>query len=216
VRSVDLSGNETFFIRPIEVIDEVGPVVTGITTITASINENLTAEQIKMSLAASDAIDGNVTNSITIYSDGLAGNSSTPGTYEVVYMAVDAAGNQTFYTVTATIVTSPPGFYLLNSNSIRLLPGATLTIQQILDILGASGATNVSTNYDANTPGVYNLSFTLGDEDYEISVTVLGVNDPILPEPVIPSDSTNFNSILIVLGAVAGLGLLVLFIKKKK
>src|SRR5690554_5443943 len=200
VEAVDPSGYKGTLTRTINVTDGIGPVFDGINTITASINENLTAEQIKAGLAAVDAIDGNVTSSITIDSDGLLGNQNTPGTYQVVFRAEDLTGNHTLHTVEVTIVSSPPGFYILNSNSVRLLPGADLTIEQILTLLGVSGATEISTNYDASKPGTYNLSFTFGGEVHTLSITVLGQNDAPIPTPTVPDDQqTNTRLIIIIL-----------------
>lgn len=216
MRSVDPSGNVGTFTRVIEVVDGIGPVFTGIETITASINENLTVEQIQLGLAAIDAVDGNVTASITVDSDGLTGNATNPGVYEVIFMAVDLAGNQTFHTVTVTIVTSPPGFYILNSNSVRLLPGATLSIEQILNLLGAAEAQNISTNYNAAVAGVYNLSYTLNDVNYSIKVTVLGDDEPGIPMPELPEEPTiDLTYLYVIVGIVGVLSLGYLYFKKK-
>lgn len=209
VEAVDPSGNKGTLTRTINVTDGIGPVFDGINTITASINENLTAEQIKAGLAAVDAIDGNVTSSITIDSDGLLGNQNTPGTYQVVFRAEDLTGNHTLHTVEVTIVSSPPGFYILNSNSVRLLPGADLTIEQILTLLGVPGATEISTNYDASKPGTYNLSFTFGGEVHTLSITVLGQNDAPIPTPTVPDDQqTNTRLIIIILVTAAAVSLI--------
>ncbi|MEM0173266.1 MAG: hypothetical protein QXI16_02025 [Sulfolobaceae archaeon] len=219
VQAVDPSGNIGTLTRTIVVNDGIGPVFNGINTITASINENITVEQIKAGLAAIDAIDGNVTTSIVVDSDNLTGKSNTVGVYEVVFRAVDAAGNQTFHTVTVTIVASPPGFFILNSNSVRLLPGANLTIEQILNILNAQDAQNISTNYNASVAGTYNLSFTLNGESHTISITVLGQNESIIPAPVIPGDTNNgfglTYTILLALSVVA-VGIVGYTVLKKK
>src|SRR5690606_8377067 len=143
------SGNTGTLSRTINVVDGVGPVFSGISTVTASISEHLTVDQIKAALSATDAKDGNVTASITVDSDELTGNAETPGTYEVIFMAEDSAGNQTFKTVTVTIISAPPGFYLVDGASIRLLPGANLTIDQILALLEVTEglAEDLTTNY---------------------------------------------------------------------
>lgn len=219
VQAVDPSGNIGTLTRTIVVNDGIGPVFNGINTITSSINENITVEQIKAGLAAIDAIDGNVTTSIVVDSDNLTGKSNTVGVYEVVFRAVDAAGNQTFHTVIVTIVASPPGFFILNSNSVRLLPGANLTIEQILNILNAQDAQNISTNYNASVAGTYNLSFTLNGESHTISITVLGQNESIIPAPVIPGDTNNgfglTYTILLALSVVA-VGIVGYTVLKKK
>lgn len=214
VKSTDPSGNTGRFTRTITVVDGVGPVINGMTTITASINENLTAEQIKQSLSAIDAKDGNVTSSLVVDSSNL--QSNTPGTYTVTYMAEDSAGNQTYHTVTVTITSQPPGFYIIDNLSVRLLPGANLTIEQILNVLNAQDAQNISTDYKVNLPGTYNLSFTINGEAHTVSITVLGQNESPLPEPILPEEDYNFNWILTLLGGLSLIGLGYIFYKKRK
>lgn len=219
VKSTDPSGNVGTLTRTINVQDGVGPVFTGPSTITASINEHLTVEQIKASLAATDAKDGNVTASITVDSDGLTGNETVPGTYTVIFKAQDSVGNQTFHTVTARIVSNPPGFYVIDGTSVRLLPGSNLTVEQILSILGVTeGYSDLSTNYDANKPGTYALSFRHDGTLYNLSVTVLGQGEPGLPPPLVVAEPIN-NAVIITIVTTVLLGLTAvayIIIKRKK
>lgn len=214
VKSTDPSGNTGRFTRTITVVDGVGPVINGMTTITASINENLTAEQIKQSLSAIDAKDGNVTSSLVVDSSNL--QSNTPGTYTVTYMAEDSAGNQTYHTVTVTITSQPPGFYIIDNLSVRLLPGANLTIEQILNVLNAQDAQNISTDYKVNVPGTYNLSFTINGEAHTVSITVLGQNESPLPEPILPNENYDFNWLFTLIGGMSLIGLGYFIYKKRK
>ncbi|MBN3490172.1 hypothetical protein JV173_01465 [Acholeplasma equirhinis] len=218
VKSTDGSGNVGTLTRNITVVDGVGPVFTGVSTITASINENLTVDQIKAALAAIDAKDGNVSASITVDSDDLTGNETTPGEYTVIFKAEDSAGNQTFHEVEVTIVSSPPGFFVVDGASVRLLPGATLTIEQILAVLEITDDyENVSTNYQAGVPGVYTLSLNHMGIPKTYSITVLGVNDPQLPIPVIPEEpASNDTWVYLLVTTFVVLTLAVYFVTKKK
>jgi hypothetical protein len=220
VRSFDPSGNVGTLTRTITVVDGVGPVFSGLSTLTVSISENITVEQIKAALVATDAKDGNVTSSIVVDSDELTGNNQIPGTYTVVFKATDSAGNQTFKTVTVTINSAPPGMYLIDGSTVRLLPGATLTIEQILDVLGVTeGYTELSTNYNPDLPGVYQLSFTYNDETFNINITVLGEGENPLPAPPIPELPNNTSSIIwITVGVILvtlSIGGIILLRKKK-
>src|SRR5690606_12319057 len=147
------------------------------------------------------------------------GNAETPGTYEVIFMAEDSAGNQTFKTVTVTIILAPPGFYLVDGSSIRLLPGANLTIDQILALLEVTEglAEDLTTNYQMGVPGVYNLSLNCDNSLYQLTITVLGVDDPVLPPPPLVQDPISYPTIIGgVAIAVLGIVAIVYFVKRKK
>lgn len=216
VRSFDPSGNEGTLTRTINVVDGVGPVFTGPSTITTSVSEELTVSQIKAALAAVDAKDGNVTTSIVVDSDGLTGNATIPGTYDVVFRAEDAAGNQTFHTVTVSIVSAPPKFYLVDGSSIRLLPGANLTIEQIIQLLGFTEEYSLlSTNYDMNTTGHYTMTLSVDGQILTFNIFVLGDGDPALPVPVIPSDDSSALIWTIAIVSAIILGAAALFLVPK-
>lgn len=218
VKVTDGSGNVGTLIRNITVVDDKGPEFQGLNTITTSISENLTINDIKSGLAAIDAIDGNVTNSITVDSDQLTGNNTQPGTYEVIFKAVDSQGNASFHTVTVTIVSQPPKFYIIDGSSIRLLPGANLTIEQILALLGVTDPINLTSNYNAEVPGTYQLSFTVGNEDYNLNIIVLGANQPGIPPALVGDNNFKIDWKIVgwvVLGLVAVVGVAYILKKKK-
>lgn len=218
VKVTDGSGNVGTLIRNITVVDDKGPEFQGLQTITTSISENLTINDIKSGLAAIDAIDGNVTNSITVDSDQLTGNNTQPGTYEVIFKAVDSQGNASFHTVTVTIVSQPPKFYIIDGSSIRLLPGANLTIEQILALLGVTDPINLTSNYNAEVPGTYQLSFTVGNEDYNLNIIVLGANQPGIPPALVGDNNFKIDWKIVgwvVLGLVAVVGVAYILKKKK-
>jgi hypothetical protein len=216
VRSFDPSGNEGTLTRTINVVDGVGPVFTGPSTITTSVSEELTVSQIKAALAAVDAKDGNVTTSIVVDSDGLTGNATIPGTYDVVFRAEDSSGNQTFHTVTVSIVSAPPKFYLIDGSSIRLLPGANLTIEQIIQLLGFTEEYSLlSTNYDMNTSGHYTMTLSVDGQILTFNIFVLSDGDPALPVPVIPSDDSSALIWTIAIVSAIILGAAALFLVPK-
>lgn len=216
VRSFDPSGNEGTLTRTINVVDGVGPVFTGPSTITTSVSEELTVSQIKAALAAVDDKDGNVTTSIVVDSDGLTGNATIPGTYDVVFRAEDSSGNQTFHTVTVSIVSAPPKFYLVDGSSIRLLPGANLTIEQIIQLLGFTEEYSLlSTNYDMNTTGHYTMTLSVDGQILTFNIFVLEDGDPALPVPVIPSNDSSALIWTIAIVSAIILGAAALFLVPK-
>ena len=216
IKATDPSGNKGTITRTINVVDGLGPVFTGVSSVTTSIAEGLTVAQIKAGLVAIDEKDGNVTASIVIDSDGLTGNAGTPGSYTVIFMAKDTANNQTFHEVTVTVISAPPGIFVLDGSTVRLLPGANLTIEQILSVLGVTeGYSNLSTNYNAEVPGTYTLSFTIGNQPFNVGITVLGVNDPIIPTPVVPGNS-NAATFYIIVGLIATITAIGFIVYKRK
>lgn len=218
VQAIDGSGNVGTLTREILVVDGLAPVFVGLENITTSINESITVEQIKAGIGAVDEIDGNVTHTIIVEYDELTGNSNTPGVYQVTFRAHDSSGNQSFLTVNVIIKSAPPGFFFVNGKSIRLLPGANLTLEQIMSILdlNVSNVQYLSTNYDPEVPGTYQLSFSYLDEDFEFEIIVLGVNDPIIPVPDIPNTKDSFNWIYYSLGGLILLSLIGIIIYRRK
>lgn len=204
VKSTDSSGNVGTFTLSIEVVDGKAPEMFGFETIKTA--EPITAEQIKNAFIAIDEVEGNVTSSITIDEDTLTG-ALIPGTYTVVLLAEDSSGNVMDFTILITLIDEPLGFYLVD-DELRILPGAELTLEVVKEILEIPEETEVSTNYDPETNGLYNLTYEDGEETIEYKIRVLGQSDPILPIPVIPGNpSPEFDlsqyTLWIILGVAA-------------
>lgn len=201
-RGTDDSGNYVDFTKQVEVIDDVPPIINGPTTLTKPTTSIVTLAEIKAQLSATDAKEGNLTSSITVVEDNYTGNGHRVGNYTITFRVADSKGNATTHVVTMTVVDNiPPIWYIQDGVSIKIVPPATITRQQIVDILVATGQLNITStmqvnfthdNYTGNemTPGVYMMTLayqdTSGNEGvHTLSVTVLEDEneDPITVTP---------------------------------
>lgn len=201
-RGTDDSGNYVDFTKQVEVIDDVAPIINGPTTLTKPAASILTLAEIKSQLSATDAKDGNLTSSITVVEDNYTGNGNKVGNYTITFRVADSKGNETTHVVTVTVIDNiPPIWYIQDGVSIKIVPPATITRQQIIDILVATGQLNITSTMEINfthdtytgnenTPGVYMMTLaykdTSGNEGvHTLSVTVLEDEneDPITVTP---------------------------------
>lgn len=227
LRVKDPSLNYTDYTLEITVIDETPPQFTqGLTTLSKSINEEINTAQIIATQRAVDAVDGDVSDSITIVSNNYQGNETTPGNYTIVIKAVDAAGNEATKTITVEVFSAPPGWYIADDGPIIIPAGSTLTFEQIRAVLILMGWIEeeddlelVSSNYFGNegTPGTYTLSLSVNGNNVTYNLLVLNQDDDFFPDiPDVPQQSS-FNPvwILAIVGAITATGLIYYFYKKK-
>lgn len=227
LRVKDPSLNYTDYTLEITVIDETPPQFTqGLTTLSKSINEEINTAQIIATQRAVDAVDGDVSDSITIVSNTYKGNETTPGNYTIVIKAVDAAGNEATKTIMIEVFSAPPGWYIADDGPIIIPAGSTLTFEQIRAVLILMGWVEedddlelVSTNYFGNegAPGTYTLTLSLNGNNVTYNLLVLNQDDDIFPDiPDVPGQS-KFNPIWIlgILGVLTASGLIYYFYKKK-
>jgi hypothetical protein len=192
----DLSGNSSLAEVNVTVIDDVKPTFSGATTITKPLSNTMTITQIKSQISANDAIDGNLTANIQVVSDEYTGNGHIFGDYDVQFSVTDNSGNIAYHTVTVQVIDDiPPVFYVRDGYFVAVDQVVSLSQQDFIDILVATGQITVSgsgtveiyqllNEYEGNesTPGIYALSFQAvtqsGDESiYNMAVEVLETTD---------------------------------------
>src|SRR5690606_37889716 len=114
-RVTDPSSNYAEHTLTITVNDDVAPVFTGgVQSLSKDINEIITTAQILATQEVTDAIDGNVTYSIEIISNGYQGNETTPGEYSIVIRAYDSENNMVERTITIEVYSGVPGWWMVN------------------------------------------------------------------------------------------------------
>ncbi len=144
---------------------------------------------------ASDEIDGDLSTSISIESDV---DTSTEGTYTVVYTVSDGAGNITIeiriIIVTAAVDfvdTSPPVITLIGEPSISVLlnteyndAGATANDNVDGDI---TAAITVASNIDTSKAGIYSVVYTVTDAAGSSTTAVRTVSvNPVIVDTTPP------------------------------
>ncbi len=201
----DTSTNSSLATVNVTVIDDVKPTFSGASTITKPLSTAMTITQIKSQITANDAIDGSLTASIQVVSDGFTGNGNKVGDYDVQFSVTDNSGNTAYHTITVQVIDDiPPVFYIRDGYFVAVDSLVSLTQQDFIDILQATGQINVDgsgnieiyellNEYAGNetTPGIYALSFKTvsqsGDENiYNMAVEVMETTDQ--PVDVIEED----------------------------
>lgn len=228
----DTSGNLGYATLTINVIDDVKPSFSGPSTLTKSNSETLTLSEITSQLSANDAIDGNLTSSIEVISDAYTGNANLVGSYEIEYKVTDASGNTAYHTVTIQVSDDiPPVFYVRDGYFISVSSVITLSTQDIIDILTATGQISVdgsggiefmmlTNEYSGNEtePGIYAMSMRAVKLNGEESVHNVAIevvedteDDVIVTEE--PSDLEVFweehQDTIVLVAAAVGIVLLV-------
>lgn len=190
--AADNAGNEARETRVVRVIatDTTPPVITllgenpmPVTLNTAFNDPGATAQ---------DNIDGSV--AVTVQSNNV--DTGTEGTYQVVYRAVDSAGNEATETreVQVSGDTTPPVITIAGSNPVTVAldsvyQDAGATAQD--DVDGVVEVTKVS-NVDTSVAGTYTVTYTAEDtagNTAEEVRTVIVADDNTPPEITLNGDN---------------------------
>lgn len=239
--ATDGSSNKGTFTKQIEVIDDIAPVFSGPSVITKNNNANLSVSEIKAQLTAIDAKEGNKTSQIVVKTDNFTGNGHKVGSYSIVFEVSDSKGNKSSHTVTVNVSDKLGAvWYIQDGVSIKLVPPATLTRQQMIDLMIATGQINITAqttiNFthdeytgNENIPGVYAMRMmlrdTAGNEDVhsfalvvleseEDDDTIIVGDDIKLIDKVIMYIKENplQGALYIIVGLLAMIGLVVVIV----
>jgi hypothetical protein len=94
----DASGNTATATRTVDVVDTTPPTITVLNRASVTINQN--QSYVDAGATASDAVDGDLTDQITVNNPV---NTASPRTYTVTYTVTDASGNMATATRTVTV-----------------------------------------------------------------------------------------------------------------
>ncbi|MDY0210201.1 MAG: hypothetical protein RBQ91_02175 [Acholeplasma sp.] len=184
----DVYGNKASTTITIRVVDDVKPTINGGTTYTKPTTSVVTVADVKAGLTAIDAIDGTITNKITVIEDNYTGNGHVNGSYTIVFGVTDNSGNSNTFTVTVTVVDNiPPILYVKDKFFITVDESVSLSHQDFIDILITTGQLTVNSttqykilldDYTENkaNEGSYTISFKFTSTSGEVSEHTLYVN----------------------------------------
>ena len=133
--AVDSSGNTAADkVVTVYVKDDIAPQITVVNKeFTVSASKYLTYEETLECAEATDNVDGNITESISITEDTYEANQHFLGTYRRVLQVIDAAGNVTEEVITIHVVDlDAPVLYVKNQ---LLVEGLILTEDQLVNII---------------------------------------------------------------------------------
>ncbi|UBH12954.1 immunoglobulin-like domain-containing protein [Macrococcus armenti] len=197
----DSKGNTFTFTRNILVKAQVAP--NEVPTITSAGSNNIVEGEAFDPMAdvtASDAEDGDLTSEIKIVSNNV--DTSTPGTYEIVYQVTDSQGST--MTLTRSIIVSPstvsnnvPKITSAGSNNLMkgeaFDPMADVTASDVEDGDLTSSIEIVSNNVDTAIPGTYEIVYRVTDSDgntFDLTRNILVSEAPTTEEPTTEEPTT--------------------------
>lgn len=174
----DASGNVATRTLTIHVVDNLPPVISGPNQFTRNYNQPLSLATIKAQLTATDDVDGDISDDITVISSTYRSNLTQVGSYTVLFGVTDSNGNNTTYQVTVVIQDlNEPIWFVTNGFLITIDEAVTLSTNQILSVMLAANLYPsdvisqmyvIEDNYEQNqTLGSYNmlLGYTVGGEE---------------------------------------------------
>lgn len=180
---------------PGTVADVNGPYFQGNPVVISNVDDPVTTEEIAGAITAFDDVEGDVTESIEVVSDGYDGNGGILGNYVILFSASDSLGNTTEFSVTVKVVdvTHPiitgPGTVTVPHPQTRTIAGLTMLLSASDNYDGNldAGISVISDGYSANaaTVGQYEIVFGVEDSSgnetaYTLTVCVVDTAEPIL------------------------------------
>lgn len=132
----DTSGNRGTFQSKIIVKDSTVPVISGPSTILKNRSEAMSLEYIKSLFSASDNLDGDITEKITIKVDNYTNNHNKMGEHVIVLEVKDNANNTTTHHVTIKIADDIAPVFLIDEFIVHVdLRYEDVNILDIVNVL---------------------------------------------------------------------------------
>ena len=147
------------------VIDDIFPVITGVSKVIVTKDETFSLEKIKDNLIATDNYDGDISNSIFIKYDDYTDNKKKLGTYSVIFGVSDSSGNLSTYPVEIEVKnsdTTPP-----------IISGEDIIYTDVNSSLDNSVILSKYTAID-NEDGDISKSIVIVRNEYEYNMTKRG------------------------------------------
>ncbi|XFA98307.1 Ig-like domain repeat protein [Candidatus Izemoplasma sp. B36] len=184
----DSSGNTQNYIQEIQVVDNEGPIISGITSISIGYDTKISVVSVTNNLIYNDNYDLVETLSLVLESDNYSANSSVIGNYEMSFSVTDSSGNKTTQIVTISVVDQMGPVVYFNSAIIQTYNDTVMALPDFVQLLKATNELDKTKDYyvtikydsytkNAKNPGTYHLSLNLTDnvgeeitKDFEIRV----------------------------------------------
>lgn len=149
--------------EPGTIVDTSSPVFGGAANVISYVHSPISIPEIQSSLSAYDAVEGDLTSSIEVFSDSYTANMDTLGTYEIVFQVSDSSGNHSSVSVFVSVVdVLKPTF---SPQSMLVIPyPQTMTVSEVKANLHASD------NYD----GDLSNAIVLEEDTYSANADVVG------------------------------------------
>lgn len=184
----DSSGNTQNYVQEIQVVDNEGPIISGITTISIGYDTTISSNVVANNLSCNDNYDLAETLILVLESDNYTENSSVIGNYEMSFSVTDSSGNKTTQIVIISVVDQMGPVVYFNSAIIQTYNDTVMALPDFVLLLKTTNEIDrtkdyyVTIKYDSYTknaknPGTYHLTLNLTDnigeeitKDFEIRV----------------------------------------------
>jgi len=174
----DSSGNTTNYIQDIEVVDDEGPVISGITSVVVGYNTTITDSEIMLNLACMDNYDNSESLGLVLVTDNYTNYHNQLGSYSMVFSVTDSSGNITFQTVQIQVVDEIGPVVYFDSSIIQTYNDTVLALPDFMLLLTNANEVDGSIDYqvsmlydsytrNAATPGVYHVTLKYQTTDGE-------------------------------------------------
>lgn len=175
----DSASNKTSITFYIEIIDTTSPTITGTQNYISYLSSQLTIEEIKNNLIATDNVDTNLTSQIYACEDTYSINKSKPGTYDIYFCVYDSSSNLSSPYKTSIQVKDdiPPIIegldhyisYLSNPLSIQVIMQSLAACDNEQDITNSIFITNDNYSNYLNTLGEKSITVQAIDNSNNLS-----------------------------------------------
>lgn len=179
----DSSGNRSTFQSKIIVTDSTVPVISGPSSILKNRSEPMTLAYILSLFTASDNLDGNITDKITVKSDNYSNNQNKMGEHAIILEVKDAANNLSTYTVKIKIADDIAPVFLIDELIVHVdLRYDDLDILDIVNVLLYQNVLKqgekieiIEDNYSLNKhqSGVYTVTLRSEQKEVQLSIHVI-------------------------------------------
>lgn len=224
----DSSGNTQIYTQTINVVDEEGPIIGGVTSIVLGYDSLITPVEVAANLTYHDNYDTDENLELILESDNYTSHAELLGTYNMIFSVTDSSGNTTNQTIEIQVVDelSPVVYFDLSivqtyTDTVMNLPDFTQLLLNTNE-LNQNETYNVTVRYDsysknATAPGIYHMSLDYESEtgkttskDFEIKVVERPVDYVHQQTQSEPDESSFFNRYLeYFIGGLLGVTLLV-------
>lgn len=218
VKATDSSGNSSTLSIPVELIDTVGPVIEGPTSMYIYTTDTpLTNTQIQARFKFYDMVDGLNVNVMLTYNEYQ--QTQTPGKYMMTFRAIDLSDNVSYFNVFMHVIDNKGPVFETSELILVQSASSPLSDEDIVDWLSEQlsklghQATHIKLLYNEyeshrSKPGSYYVyvSYRIHDEDMTSRIRI-DVEDKHTPTWIFVSA---------ISGATMTIGLAVWFIMKRK
>lgn len=223
VSVIDSSGNETYYIQQIKVIDNEGPVIIGTENIQIGYDKVLNPEAIKSSLSVIDNYDDEDDLVLVLESDSYSPNHNRLGTYIMRFSVTDSSGNKSYKTISIEVMDEIGPTVYFNSSVIQVYSDTVLGLPDFAKLLIRSKELEKNQNYfitirydsytrHANKPGTYHMYLDFEDgygrvisKDFQVKVLDKKYDYIFFYEEQIEDRSNPFRTSLIYMAGGGGL-----------